>query len=101
MADVCVKDLFDLKILEAIDYIKCVGKKKPTKERVLKHMVRSNLELLEEVLQMLPENLEKESILENHGDHSYHCLYLKESVKVMQRKERKSGEILTKEKVIP
>ena len=33
MADVCVKDLFDLKILEAIDYIKCVGKKKPTKKK--------------------------------------------------------------------
>ena len=33
MAD---KDLCDLKILEAIDYIKSFSKKKPTKERVLK-----------------------------------------------------------------
>ena len=64
-------------------------------------MARSNLELLEEVLQILPENLEKESILENHGDHSYHCFYLKEYIKVVQRKERKREEILTKEKVIP
>ena len=61
MADVCVKDLFDLKMLEAIDYIKCVGKKKPTKERVLKHMARSNLELLEEVLQMLKSRKRKHS----------------------------------------
>ena len=61
MADVCVKDLFDLKILEAIDYIKCVGKKKPTKESVLKHMARSNLELLEEVLQMLKSRKRKHS----------------------------------------
>ena len=33
MAD---KDLYDLKILEAIDYIKSFSKKKPTKERILK-----------------------------------------------------------------
>ena len=65
MADVCDKNLFSLKILEAIDYIKSVSKKKRTKERILKYMARSNLELQEEVLQMLLENLEEEDILEN------------------------------------
>ena len=70
MMDVCDKDFFDLKMLEAIDDIKSVNKRKSTKERILKYMTRSNLQLPEEVLQMLSENLEKEVILENCGDDS-------------------------------
>ena len=70
MMDVCDKDFFDLKMLEAIDDIKSVNKRKSTKERILKYMTRSNLQLPEEVLQMLFENLEKEVILENCGDDS-------------------------------
>ena len=58
MADVCDKDLYDLKILEAIDYINSFSKKKPTKKRILKYMARCNLKLQEEVLQMLIDNLE-------------------------------------------
>ena len=68
--DVCDKDFFDSKMLEAIDDIKSVNKRKSTKERILKYMTRSNLQLPEEVLQMLFENLEKEVILENCGDDS-------------------------------
>ena len=68
--DVCDKDFFELKMLEAIDDIKSVNKRKSTKERILKYMTRSNLQLPEEVLQMLFENLEKEVILENCGDDS-------------------------------
>lgn len=68
--DVCDKDFFDLKMLEAIDDIKSVNKRKSTKERILKYMTRSNLQLPEEVLQMLLENLEKEVILENCGGDS-------------------------------
>ena len=52
MADVCDKDLYDLKILAVINCIKSVSKKKPTKERILKYMARNNLKLQEEVLQM-------------------------------------------------
>ena len=70
MMDVCDKDFFDLKMLEAIDDIKSVNKRKSTKERILKYMTRSNLQLPEEVLQMLLENLEKEVILENCGNDS-------------------------------
>ena len=70
MMEVCDKDFFDLKMLEAIDDIKSVNKRKSTKERILKYMTRSNLQLPEEVLQMLFENLEKEVILENCGDDS-------------------------------
>ena len=68
MTDVCDKELYDLKTLATIDYIKYVSKKKPTKERILKFMARSNLKLQQEVLQMLLNNLEEEGILENCGD---------------------------------
>ena len=94
MADVCDIDLYDLKILEAIDYIKSVSKKKPTKERILKYMARSNLKLQEEVLQMLLDNLEEEGILENRGDDSNQCFYLKESIESYTRKREKAAEII-------
>ena len=80
MADACGKDLYGLKILKAIDYIKSVSKKKPTKEKILKYLARSNLKLQEEVLQMLLDNLEEEGILEHRGDDSSQCFYLKESI---------------------
>ena len=86
MADVCDKDLYDLKILEAIDYIKSVSKKKSTKERILKHMARSNLKLQEEVLQMLLDNLEEEGILENRGDESSECFYSRVHRKLCEEK---------------
>ena len=94
MADLCDKDLHDLKILEAIDYIKSVSKKKPTKERILKYMARSNLKLQEEVLQMLLDNLEEEGILENRGDDSNQCFYLKESIESHTKKRQKVTEII-------
>ena len=94
MADVCNKDLYDLKILEAINYnIKSVSKKKPTKERILKFMARSNLKLQEEVLQMLLDNLEEEGILENRGDDSSQCFYLKESIESYTKRRQTATEI--------
>ena len=98
IADVCDKDLYDLKILEAIDYIKSVSKKKPTKERILKFMARSNLKLQEEVLQMLLDNLEEEGILENLGIDSSQCFYLKESIESYTKLKRQK--LLTQEKMI-
>ena len=94
MADLCDKDLHDLKILEAIDYIKSVSKKKPTKERILKYMARSNLKLQEEVLQMLLDNLEEEGILENCGDDSNQCFYLTESIESYTKKREKATDII-------
>ena len=93
MADVCDKDLYDLKILEAVDYIKHVSKKKPTKARILKFMARSNLKLLEEVLQMLLDNLEEEGIVENLGVDSSQCFYLKESIESYTKRRPKATEI--------
>ena len=94
MEDVCDKDLYDLKILEAIDYIKSVSKKKPAKERILKFMDSSNLKLQEEVLETLLDNLEEESILENRGDDSSQCFYLKESVESYAKRRQKATEII-------
>ena len=72
--------------METIDYIR---KKKPKKERVLKYMTRSDLEVREEFLQMLPENLEEEGILENRGDDLNQCFYLKESIESYTKKREK------------
>ena len=94
MVDISDKDSYDLKILEAIDHIKSVSKKKPTKERILKYMARSNLKLQEEVLQMLLDNLEEEGILENRGDDSNQCFYLKESIESYTKKREKATEII-------
>ena len=79
--------------MEATDYIKSVSKKKPTKERILKFMARSNLKLQEEVLQMLLDNLEEEGILENRGDDSSQCFYLKESIESYTKRRQKATEI--------
>ena len=80
--------------MEAIDYIKSVSKKKPAKERILKFMARSNLKLQEEVLQMLLDNLEEEGILENRGDNSSQCFYLKESIESYAKRRQKVTEII-------
>ena len=100
VADVYDKDLYQLKMLEAIDYIKSVSKKKPTKGRILKYMARSNLKFQEEVLQMLLDNLEEEGILENRGDDSNQCFYLKESIESYSKKRKKATEII-QQKMIP
>ena len=55
-------------MFQAIDYIITINKKKPTKERTLKYIARSSLELLEDVLQMLLDNLEEKDILENRAN---------------------------------
>ena len=58
----------------------------------LKDIARGNLELQEEILQMLLENLEEESILENDGDDSSQCLF--ERIYRKLYKEKKKREII-------
>ena len=57
-------------------------------------MAKSNLKLQEEVLQMLLDNLEEEGILENRGDHSKQCFYLKESIEIYTKRRQKATEII-------
>ena len=57
-------------------------------------MPRSNVELQEQILQMILENLEEESILENRGDDLNQCLYLKESVASYTKKREKEEKII-------
>ena len=57
-------------------------------------MGRSNSKLQEEVLQMLLDNLEEEDILENFGDDSSQCFYLKESVESYAKRRQKATEII-------
>ena len=94
MADLCDKDLYDLKILETLDYIKSVSKKKPSKKWILKYMTRSNLKLQEEVLKMLLDNLKEEGILENPGDYSNQCFYFREFIENYMKKRQKATEII-------
>ena len=56
-------------------------------------MARSNLKLQEEVLQMLLDNLEEEGFLENLGDDSSQCFYLKESIESYTKRRQKATEI--------
>ena len=97
MVDICDKDLYDLKVLKTIYYIKSIRKKKRTKERILKYMARSHLKLQEEVLQMLLDNLEEEGILENPGVDSSHCFYLKESIESTKRRPKATEVIDSRE----
>ena len=57
-------------------------------------MPRSNLKLQKEVLQMLLDNLEEEGILENRGDNSSQCFYLKESIESYAKRRQKVTEII-------
>ena len=57
-------------------------------------MARSNVTLQEEVLQMLIDNLEEEDILENRGDDSNQCFYLKKSIESYTKKRQKVTEII-------
>ena len=54
----------------------------------LKDIARGNLELQEEILQMLLENLEEESILENDGDDSSQCLFERIYRKLYKEKKK-------------
>ena len=56
-------------------------------------MARSNLKLLEEVLQMLLDNLEEEGIVENLGVDSSQCFCLKESIESYTKRGPKATEI--------
>ena len=57
-------------------------------------MARSNIKFQEEVLQMLLDNLEEEGILENRGDDSNQCFYLKESIESCTKKGEKATETI-------
>ena len=59
------------------------------------------LELQEEILQMLLESLEEKGILENRVDDLNECFYLRNPQKVIQRKEKETEIIDSRENDTP
>ena len=73
MADVSNKDIFnivhimyDSKILEAINHIENISKKKPV-DNIHKYLVIHDLELEKELLQVFLDNLQEEDYVEIYG----------------------------------
>ena len=60
MADVSNKDMYDSKILEAIDHIKNISKKKSTVDNNRKYLVNHDLDLEKELSQVFLDNLQEE-----------------------------------------
>ena len=52
MADVSNKDMYDSKMLEAINHIKNISKKKSTADLIYKYLANHDLELEKEILQV-------------------------------------------------
>ena len=60
MADVSNKDMYDSKILEPIDHIKNISKKKSTVDNNRKYLVNHDLDLEKELSQVFLDNLQEE-----------------------------------------
>ena len=67
MADISNKDMYDSKILEAINHIKYISKKKPTVDNLHKHLVNHDLHLEMELLEVFLDNLQEEDNIEICG----------------------------------
>ena len=52
MADVSNKDMYNSKMLKAINHIKNISKKKPTADQIHKYLANHDLELEKELLQV-------------------------------------------------
>ena len=64
MADVSNKDMYDSKILEAMNRVKNISKKKPTVDNIHKYLVNHDLDLEMKLLQAFLDNLEEEENVE-------------------------------------
>ena len=67
MADVSDKAVLDKKIVEAIDYIKTVSKKKVTLQKLHKHLSKDGITIDENFLKSLLDELEEVGVVENQG----------------------------------
>ena len=64
MADLSNKDMYNSKILEAINHIKNISKKKPTVDNIHRYLVNHDLDLEKELLQVFLDNLQEEDNVE-------------------------------------
>ena len=75
MATVYDKSLYDSKILEAINHVKNISKKKSTIENIHKYLVNHQLTLERVLLQELLDNLVEENNLEIYESNSNEICY--------------------------
>ena len=88
MAAVCHKGLHDSKMLEAINHVKNISKKKPTKENIHKYLVKYQLTLEKVLLQVLLDNLVEENKLEIYESNSNEiCYNVKKNTDVIEDKD--------------
>ena len=88
MVTVCDKSLCNSKILEAINHIKNISKKKPTIENIHKYLVKHQLTLEKVLLQVLLGNLVEENNLEIYESNSNEiCYNVKKSSDVIKDKD--------------
>ena len=93
IADVSNKDMYDSKILEAINHITNISKKKPTVDSIHKYLVNHDVEDEEELLQVFLDNLQQEDNVEIYGNRNKEKCY---NVKVS---ENNSSITTTKENI--
>ena len=75
MAVVSNKGMYDSKILEAINHIKNISKKKPTVDNIHKYLVNHDLDLEKELLQVFLDNLQEEDNVEIYGSRNKEKCY--------------------------
>ena len=88
MATVCDKGLYDSKILEAINHVKNISKKRPTIENIHKYLVKHQLTLEKVLLQVLLDNLLEENNLEIYeSNRNEICYNVKKNTDVIEGKD--------------
>ena len=87
MVTVCDKSLYDSKILETINHMKNISKKKPAIENIRKYLVEHQLTLEKVLLQVLLDNLIEENNLEIYESNSNEiCYNVKKNTDVIEDK---------------
>ena len=88
MVTVCDKSLYDSKILETINHMKNISKKKPAIENIRKYLVEHQLTLEKVLLQVLLDNLIEENNLEIYESNSNEiCYNVKKNTDVIEDKD--------------
>ena len=91
MAEVRDKCLYDSKIFEAIKYIKSISKKKPTLQNIHKYLVKQQLTLENDFLQVLLDVLVEENNLEIYKSNiNETCYNIKKTADVIDDKDSDS-----------
>ena len=59
---------FFIKVVDAINYVTSVSKKKSTSSRIQKYLFKSAIDIQDGLLDILLDQLEEEGVIVNYGD---------------------------------